>query len=127
MPRDLIPIYDGVIKANRVGSFVRDGETFDIIRPGFDSQGRSHKTWTQFVHEGVPVYTIKLQANMTEALEQFDAVWEKSISPKPSLLKKALANAKADHKAKFKDGTTGIEPAPAVSVDGRPEGRKYPA
>ena len=55
MSRQNLPIYGGALKANKIGSFVLGGETFHIIRPGYDSQGRRRTTWTQFVHEDIPI------------------------------------------------------------------------
>jgi hypothetical protein len=122
-----ILIYNGAIKANHVGAFTRGGVIFDIVSPGYDSQGRRRTSWIQYVHEGVPVFETKMDCSLKESLELFDSLWKESIGDNASLLVKAIAAAKVERLSRFKDGKTGIEGAPALKVDGRPEGKKYPA
>lgn len=125
--RDLIPIYDGALQANRIGAFTRCGATFDIVRPGYDAQGRRRHTWTQFVFEGVPVFEVKKQVQLDAAMDQFDALWKQHIGADCDLLRRALQAARNERLAKFRDGRTGESPAPAVSVDGREDGKSYTA
>ena len=125
MSRDYLPIYDGAIQANRIGTFTRGGLTIHIIRPGYDSQGRRRQSWTQFVVDGVPIYEVKVRVELDVALKKFDELWAKFITPE--VLPQALANCRNDHLTKFKDGVTGESPAPSLAHDGRPEGKRYPA
>jgi len=124
---DRIPLYDGSIQGNRVGCFTRGDLQIDVIKPGFDSQGRSRQSWTQFVIDGVPVYEVKLRTQLPDAMRKFDDLWSKYIESDPSVLDKALAACRADRLAKFKDGKTEESPAPALSHDGRPDGKQYRA
>lgn len=127
MKRDMIPIFDAALKANRIGGFTKGDEKFDIIRPGYDSQGRRRTTWTQITHDGIPVYTVKMDVDLNAVLKKFNDLWEKSIAPAPEVLKKALKNAKAEARSKFRDGKSGEAPAPALTVDGRGPGVQNPA
>lgn len=127
MSRDYLPIYNGALKANRIGSFVRDGVVIDIISPGYDAQGRRRKPWTQFVVDGVPIYEWKLQADLDVVMKKFDELWAEFIAGDLSFLHEALANCRHDHLNKFRDGTTGNSPAPSLTHDGRPDGKQYPA
>lgn len=128
MSRDLIPLYGGQINANRIGTFTRAGVAFDIIRPGYDSQGRRRIAWTQFVYQGVPVYEVKLRADTTEAMKRFDQEWRRAIEGENAWkLIPALEACIKDRRAKFRDGVTGETPAPALAVDGRGDGKRYPA
>lgn len=125
--RDLIPLYDGALQANQVGRFARGGATFDIIRPGYDAQGRRRTTWTQFVFEGVPVFEVKRKVNLDVAMEIFDELWAEHIKDEHDLLLQALNSTRKDRLSKFRDGRTGESPAPALTVDGREEGKRYTA
>lgn len=127
MTRDLIPLYDGAIKANRVGSFQKDGHSFDVIRPGYDSQGRRRTSWTQFVYRGYPIFEVKVHADLARAIKQFEDRWAQSVTPNPELFEQGMRNAIAERKSKFKDGKSGFEPAPALRVDGRPDGTRRPS
>jgi len=136
---DLIPVYDGEIRGNRVGRFLRAGITFDIIRPGYDAQGRRRHTWTQFLYEGVPVFEVRKLSEIDAAMDQFDDLWDEHIKVGAAtgalgldaydydLLTRALDVTKRGRLARFRDGRTGESPAPAYSVDGRGEGKRYPA
>lgn len=124
--REVVPIYDGAIRANKIGSIVKGGETFQIIRPGYCVQGKRRMTWTQVVHEGVPIYEAKVWSDLNTFLDQFDSLWAKHIGSDPELLKKALHRCKEEHRRKFRDGTSGEAPAPSLTRDGRGEGRRYP-
>ena len=127
MSRQTHLLYGGALKANKVGAFVMGGETFHIIKPGYDSQGRRQTRWTQFVHEDVPVYQVKMDVDLDAALDRFEAAFKSAIGEDRVLLGKALAGSKASHRARFMDGATGLEPAPTVTRDGKKEGRRYPA
>lgn len=132
-PRDLILLYDGAIRANSIGCFIRAGVSFEIVRPGYDAQGRRRISWTQFVWEGVPVFEVKKRAELSDAMDHFDAMWDEHIYDKKAgkddadLLMRALNATKNERMSKFRDGRTGESPAPALSVDGRGEGKRYPA
>lgn len=126
MSRQNLPIYGGALKANKIGSFVLGGETFHIIRPGYDSQGRRRTTWTQFVHEDIPIYQIKMDVDLDVAIERFEAAFKVAIGEDRALLLEALKGSKASHRARFMDGETGQEPAPTATQDGVKVGRRYP-
>ncbi|UTC28999.1 hypothetical protein MARCHEWKA_04870 [Brevundimonas phage vB_BpoS-Marchewka] len=127
MSRQSHALYDGALKANKIGAFVLGGETFHIIKPGYDSQGRRQPRWTQFVHEDVPVYQVKMDVDLDVAMDRFETAFKASIGDDRALLTKALAGAKASHRARFMDGKTGVEPAPTATQDGVNTGRRYPA
>lgn len=124
MSRQPHALYAGAIKANKVGAFVMGGETFHIIRPGYDSQGRRQPRWTQFVHEDIPIYQVKMDVDLDTAMDRFEAAFKTTIGDDRSLLAKALAGAKASHRARFMDSETGLEPAPTTSQDGPGQGRR---
>lgn len=127
MSRQTHLLYGGALKANKIGAFVMAGETFHIIRPGYDSQARRQPRWTQFVHEDIPVYQVKMDVDLDVAMARFESAFKASIGEDRDLLAKALAGSKASHRARFKDGETGVEPAPTATRDGIKEGRRYPA
>jgi hypothetical protein len=122
-----IPLYDGALQANRVGAFIKGGRAFDVIRPGFDSQARKHKSWTQIVHEGVPVFTVKLLSPLEVVLARFEELWADLIGDDADLLARALEMSRNDHLRRFKDGVTGETPAPSLTRDGRDQGQSYPS
>ena len=122
MSRDYLPLYDGSIKANRIGTFTRDGLTIHIVRPGYDSQGRRRQAWTQFVIDGIPIYEVKMRITETAAIKRFNELWTKYITPE--IRDQAYVNCRKERLAKFKDGVTGESPAPALSPDGRPGGKQ---
>lgn len=124
--RDVILLYDGALKANRVSSVVRLDQTFDIIRPGFDAQGRRRTSWTQIVHEGVPVFEVKVLTDLDNVLDKFERQFDRDIGQDADLLTQALAQVKRERRAKFRDGVSGVEPAPAPQ-DKRQPPRKYPS
>lgn len=127
MSREVHPIYGGAIRANKIGSFVKGGETFHIIRPGYCIQGKRRLTWTQIVHEDVPVFEVKVRADLSVVMDKFDAMWARHIGDDKALLAKALDATKSEHRRKFRDGRTGESPAPSLTRDGRGEGKRYPA
>jgi hypothetical protein len=119
-------LYDGAIKANKIGAFVAGGEQFHVIRPGYDIQGKRRTTWTQVVHEDIPIFQVKLSTELRNVMEQFDAQWARTIGDDPLLLQKALTACKNEHRRKFKDGVSGEAPAATISRDGRNTGLRYP-
>lgn len=127
MSRDRIPLYDGALQANRVGSFVKGRRTFDVIRPGYDAQGRQRLTWTQVVHQGVPVFEVKVRGPLNAALDRFDALWTRAFGGRDDapLVAQALAATMKERRTKFRDGKTGETPAPSISRDGRGTGPAY--
>lgn len=127
MTRDALPIYGGAIQANKIGSFIMGGETFHIIRPGYCSQGKRRLTWTQFVHDGVPIYETKVRVELDKVIQQFESMWRRHIGDDLDLLARALANTKKEHLRKFRDGVSGEAPAPTVAHDGRKTRLSYPS
>lgn len=122
----VLPIYGDAIRANKIGSFVMGGETFHIIRPGYCIQGKRRQAWTQFVHDGIPVYETKVKSDMAQSIAQFERLWAKHIGADRDLLSKALSRCKDERRRKFRDGESGETPAPAMR-DGRSEGKRYPS
>jgi hypothetical protein len=114
----------GEIKAHCVGSFVKDGEAFDVIRPGYDIQGRRKIQWTQVVHGGVPIFEHRLTCDIVEVMERFDRLWDKHIGDDADIRVAALAATKKTRLQRFRDGVTGEPPAPALTRDGRPDGER---
>lgn len=114
------PLFDGEIQANKVGGFIKNGMQFDVIRPGYDAQGRRHKEWTQVAHEGVPVYTVKLSScTMSDFLRRFDVLWDKHFGDgDPEHVKKCFESNRKSHLRRFKDGVTGETIAPTHTQDG---------
>lgn len=127
-PKKSITLYpdhpDGGLKARVVGAFMRHGETLYVIRPGYDAQGRRRTSWTQVVHEGVPIWEHKLRADLPKILAQFDSLWQAAIGKNRKLSAEALEKTRQARTRAFKDGRSGVEPAPALSRDGRGEGRQ---
>ncbi len=119
-------LFDGAIQANKIGSFVKGGETFHVIRPGYCSQAKRRLKWTQIVHEDVPIFEAKVDVDFKHILAQFDSLWDRTIGEDRDLFQKALANCKRERRRKFKDGKTGETVAPSVTRDGRGAGRRYP-
>lgn len=99
---------------------------FDIIRPGYDAQGRRRLQWTQFVHHGVPIFEMKVRVDLGKAIRRFDALWSQHIGGDQELLDQALFAAKRERTSRFRDGVSGEAPAPALVKDGRPGGHRYP-
>lgn len=128
MSKKTIPLYGGAIRAHKLGAFVRGGETFHVIRPGYDIQGQRRIKWTQFVHEDVPIFQVKLDVGLDAAMEAFDKAFEAVFAgPDLAKLPRALESAKAEHRRKFKDGVSGLEAAPSVTADPAGPGSVYPA
>jgi hypothetical protein len=127
LSRDILPIYDGAIKANRIGAFVLGGETFYVTRPGYCSQGKRRSEWTQIVHEGIPIYEVKLSVDMAQVISNFETSWKRWIGDDRALLGKALTACKKERRKKFRDEKTGVEPAPTFSRDSTAQGLRYPA
>jgi hypothetical protein len=125
LKRDTLPIHAGAIRANRLGSFVMGGETFHVIRPGYCTQGKRRDTWTQVVHEDVPVFEVKVKVELHYVFEQFETMWRRTIAEDRDLLARALAACKKERRRKFKDGTSGEAPAPGITSDKRGDGRRY--
>ena len=113
---------EGRVKAHVVGSFMRHGAILYVVRPGYDAQGVRRPSWTQIVHEGVPVWEHKLRAPLSKVLAKFDDLWRTSIGQNRKLSAEALDATRAARLRVFKDGMSGVEPAPALSRDGRGEG-----
>jgi len=126
LKRDELPIYDGAIQARKIGAFVMGGEAFQVIRPGYCAQGKRRTTWTQVVHEDVPVFEVKLDVDLRSALAQFETHWKRTIGSDKVLLGKALAACKAERRRKFRDGVSGETVAPSITRDGQGVGRRYP-
>lgn len=112
------PMYGGAINANHVGGFVKNGLQFEIVRPGYDCQGRRRQQWTQVIHKGVPVFTVKLIRPISDVIDRFDALWEENIGDDAEILEKVLRSNHAAHMARFRDGVTGETPAPTHTRDG---------
>lgn len=125
-PKKTIILYPGhpagEIKAHVVGSFMRHGATLYVVRPGYDAQGRSRASWTQIVHNSVPIWEHKLRAPLTKVLSQFDALWRQTIGNNKKLSREALDATRAARMRTYKDGMSGVEPAAALSRDGRGDG-----
>ncbi|AXQ69242.1 hypothetical protein HOU02_gp483 [Caulobacter phage CcrBL9] len=117
----------GGLKARVIGSFMRNGQTFNVIAPGYDSQGRRRQSWTQVCVDDVPVWEWKLKAPVADVLKQFDKLMSKSIGKNKKLLKAAIAQTQANRRSRFRDGVSGVEPAPALTRDGREAGPSYVA
>lgn len=120
-----LPIYDGKITANRIGAFISNGLTFDVIRPGYCIQGTRRPSWTQIVYEGVPIFETKTQLSLEAAIEKFDDMWARTIGADKALAQKALAACVKSRLSKFQDGVTAEKPAPSVSQDGKGSGMTY--
>lgn len=127
MSRVYIPLYGGSIQGNSVGKITRDGVEIDVIRPGYDAQGRRRVAWTQFVVDGVPIFETKIRMDTRTAIEKFDKLWAEAFGSRSDDLQKALENCRHDHLSKFKDGVSGEPAAPSLSQDGRPDGKRYRA
>lgn len=127
MSRQTLPLFGGAIRANKVGAFVMGGETFHVIRPGYDTQARRRTTWTQVVHEDVPIYAVKVRTDLAAVIAQFEAQWRRHIDDDAVILSKALALCKGERRRKFKDGVTGESPAPAAKLDSSGQGVRYPS
>lgn len=127
MSRQVHLLYGGAIKANKVGAFVLAGETFHVIRPGYDSQGKRRTTWTQVVHEDCPVFQVKVMTTLDQVIATFEDLFRRKVGDDPVVLARALEGSKSEHRRKFMDGKTGEAPAPTATRDGRDEGRRYPA
>lgn len=125
-PITLYPDHPQPLTANKVGAFVRAMQTFEVIRPGFDAQGRPRKGWTQIIHGGIPIYEAKVQTTLDNVIERFDQLWDRTIGADEDLLDRALAAVKRERVEKFRDGQSGESPAPAIVKDGRGYGRRYP-
>lgn len=131
MSPDTITLYPehpgGELQANRVGSFVTGGLEFDIIRPGYDAQGRRRTGWTQFVVDGVPVYEVKVQTDLPTAMRRFNDQWARFIGGDKLLAQEAAQMARRERIAKFRDGRTGEAPSPSPTRDPREPGIRRPA
>lgn len=118
---------NGEIKANVVGAFMRGGEGFYVIRPGYDAQGRRRQSWTQIAHDGVPIWEWKRIGDLSAILDHFDKLWAQHLGGDPKLLAKALTQTKALRRRTFRDGVSGETPAPSITRDGREPGIVYPS
>ena len=127
MSRKVWPLYGGAIKGNKIGAFVMGGETFHVVRPGFDVQGRKRTAWTQVCHDDIPVYTVKMDVPLDAVIAKFEREFDATVRGDPAILARALEMSKTEHRRKFKDGVSGVEPAPALTRDGRGDGARYPA
>ncbi|UTU07895.1 hypothetical protein CcrC1_gp209 [Caulobacter phage C1] len=117
----------GSLKARVVGTFMRSGQTFNVIHPGYDAQGRRRSTWTQVCVDDVPVWEWKLTAPISTVLENFDRLMSKSIGKDKKLLKAAIRATQNNRRDRFKDGVSGVEPAPSLTLDGRTPSPTYVA
>lgn len=125
-----LSLYGGAVKANEVSRFVRAGKVFVVIRPGYDAQGEKRATWTQIVHEDVPIYEVKVRTALDNVLDKFDILWDRHIGDEDeqnAFLNRALESVKRERRAKFRDGRSGVAPAPALSRDGREPPLTYPS
>lgn len=127
MKHDPIELYGGQLTGNNIGSICKGKLNFDVIRPGYDAQGRKRLAWTQFIYDGIPVFEVKIKTDLPIALKKFDELWEQHIGNDHALALKALERCKIDRISKFRDGKTGESAAPSVVQDGRPDGKIYPA
>lgn len=127
MSRKTWALYEGQIKANKVGAFVMGGETFHIVRPGFDIQGRKRTAWTQVCHDDIPIFTVRMDVALDQVMGKFETEFDSVIKGDVDLLTRALDQCKREHRRKFKDGVSGIEPAATLTGDGRGTGRRYSA
>lgn len=123
--RQTAPLYGEAIRANKLGAFVMGGEPFQVIRPGYDIQGRRRTTWTQIIHEDIPIFTARKDAPLREVIAQFESLWSRAIGEDRDLLLRALAACKKEHRRKFRDGESGEAPAPTISRDGKRETQAY--
>lgn len=115
----LIPLYDGAIEAHLVGSFIKDGFCFDVIRPGFDAQGRKRQLWTQIVYQGVPIFEVKVQAKLPQVIETFETRWAEVFEGyEPQEIEPALQGTVRERTTRFKDGVSGETTGPGVTIDG---------
>lgn len=115
----------GEINANVVGRFIKCGLTLDVIRPGYDAQGRRRLCWTQVVHDGVPIWEFKLTAPIERVLDEFETQWTKTIGRDKVLAKRAASATREARLRTWRDGVSGESPAPTVTLDGRDEGLHY--
>ncbi len=115
----------GSLKATVVGAFQRNGETLMVIRPGYDAQGRRRTTWTQVVYGDVPIWEWKRDAPLPHVLDQFDRLWKQTVGRDVDAARKGLAMTVSNRRTRFRDGVAGVEPAPALTRDGRPSGMTY--
>ncbi len=121
-----IPIYGGQIKAHWVGAMVRGDQPFEVIRPGYDAQGKRRLTWTQFVHDDIPIYEVKVNIGLREACQKFTDEFRRfGLDQNPALLARALEQTKSGRRRRFKDGVSGEAPAPTTSQDGKREGVRH--
>jgi hypothetical protein len=128
LKRTYLPLHGGAIRANLIGSFVMGGENFHVIRPGYCSQGKRRLTWTQIVHEDVPIFEVKFgSGELVHVFDRFETMWKRTIGDDRDLLARALTACKAARRRKFKDGVSGEAPAPSAALDKRGEGRRYTA
>ena len=113
------PIYDGKIKARNASGMVRLGQNFQVIYPGYDSQGRRRQSWTQVVWKGIPIWETKLACTLSAAIAKFDSEMAKHVGKDTDLLVKALNQAAEHRRKRFQDGVTGEAPAPTLTADSR--------
>jgi hypothetical protein len=120
-------LFGGAIRANQIGAFLMGGEEFLVIRPGYCTQGQRRETWTQVVHEDVPIFAVKTGASLEAVIEQFETLWARYIGGDDRILQKALTLCKASRRRKFLDGVSAQAPAPTTLMDGRPDGISHVA
>lgn len=125
MANDRIFLFDGKVKAHKVGGFMKEGFAFDIVRPGVDIQGRNRLTWTQIIWKGIPVWEMKTSNDLPTVMEKFNSNWGMWFGENKALALKAMEAEVADRRDRFQDGTSGVEIAPN-SQDDKPT-KKYPA
>ncbi len=118
----------GSRRATVVGGFVRGGRSLLVVRPGYDAQGRRRESWTQVVDGDVPIWEFKRQAPLGDVLGHFSELWIKTFGKRSeALVEQALALTKQARSKAWLDGEAGVEPAPALTRDGRRDGLAYAA
>ena len=131
-PKKTVTLYAdharGSIKAHVVGGFMRGSRHLLLISPGYDSQGRRRTGWTQVVYGDTPIWEFKRQANSNEVCRQFAKLWDEAFGQRNTpLIEKALQMVVAARNKAWKDGESGMAPAPAITKDGRSAGQIYTA
>lgn len=130
-PKKTVTLYEdhptGALKAQVIGGFMAGGRHLLVIRPGYDAQGRRRSKWTQVVDGDIPIWEFKRQAPLAQVLEHFQGLWKKSFSRNAKLIEQAMEMTKAARRRRFRDGESGVAPAPALTRDGRGAGLDYSA
>lgn len=127
--RKTTPLYkdhpQGSITASVVGSFMLGRRHLLVVRPGYDAQGRRRQNWTQVVDGDVPIWEFKRTMALPKVLEHFRALWKKSFAGNAALIERSMDAVKASRRKRFRDGMSGMSPAPSLTRDGRGEGIVY--